>query len=266
MKRLLYTFLISMFLTGCAAVPVMFPDEALEAEKVEPTKFKRPFPEPESGQPIVVAVYQFMDKTGQRKDSATIAKLSSAVTQGAESLLLKALADVGDGQWFRIVERVGLENLLKERQLIRSAREEMKDSLNLRPILFAGMIIEGAIVSYDTNKRTGGFGWRYLGIGPSTQYQEDMVTVSLRAVNVQTGEVILTVNTQKTILSVATSISTFKFFDSGTRAFENEIGSTSTEPGIYAVKAAIDLAVEELIYQGERKNLWKFKQIKTEEE
>jgi curli production assembly/transport component CsgG len=142
----------------------------------------------------------------------------------------------------------------------------MKDSLNLRPILFAGMIIEGAIVSYDTNKRTGGFGWRYLGIGPSTQYQEDMVTVSLRAVNVQTGEVILTVNTQKTILSVATSISTFKFFDSGTRAFENEIGSTSTEPGIYAVKAAIDLAVEELIYQGERKNLWKFKQIKTEEE
>ena len=180
--------------------------------------------------------------------------------------MLKALADVGDGQWFRIVERVGLDNLLKERQLIRSAREEMKDATNLRPILFAGMIIEGAIVSYDTNKRTGGFGWRYLGIGPSTQYQEDMVTVSLRAVNVQTGEVIMTVNTQKTILSVATSISTFKFFNQGTRAFESEIGSTSTEPGIYAVKAAIDLAVEELVYQGEQKKLWKFKQTQIKEE
>jgi curli production assembly/transport component CsgG len=250
---------LAFVLVGCAAVPTQFPQEALEAEKVEPTKFKRPFPEPESGQPIVVAVYSFTDKTGQRKDSSTVAKFSSAVTQGGESLLLKALADVGDGQWFRIVERIGLDNLLKERQLIRSSREEAKEPPILRPILYAGMIIEGAIVSYDTNKRTGGLGVRYLGIGPSTQYQEDIVTVSLRAVNVQTGEVILTVNTQKTILSVATSLSVFKFFESGTRSYENEIGSTSTEPGVYAVKAAVDLAVEELVYQGEAKGLWKFK-------
>lgn len=240
----------------------MFPEQALEAEPVAPTKFKRPFPKPATGQPIVVAVYQFTDKTGQRKDSASIAKLSSAVTQGGESLLLKALADVGDGEWFRIVERVGLDNLLKERQLIRSAREEASQANILRPILYAGMIIEGAIVSYDTNRRTGGFGYRYLGVGPSTQYQEDIVTVSLRAVNVQTGEVVLTVNTQKTILSVATSLSTFKFFDAGTKSFENEMGSTSTEPGIYAVKAAVELAVEELVYQGEKKKLWEFKKDK----
>ena len=260
--KTLITLLLSSMLFGCAAVPALFPEDVQEAEKVEPTKFKRPFPEPETGQPIVVAVYSFTDKTGQKKDSANVAKFSSAVTQGAESLLLKALADVGDGQWFRIVERVGLDNLLKERQLIRSAREEAKEPNILRPILYAGMIIEGAIVSYDTNKRTGGIGVRYLGIGPSTQYQEDIVTVSLRAVNVQTGEVVLTVNTQKTILSVATSISTFKFFNQGTRAFENEIGSTSTEPGVYAVKAAIDLAVEEMVYQGEAKGLWKFKKEK----
>jgi curli production assembly/transport component CsgG len=255
----LISILLSLFLVGCAAPAMQF--DPLEAEKVAPTKFKVPFPEPETGQPIVVAVYAFTDKTGQRKDGGSIAKFSSAVTQGAESLLLKALADVGDGKWFRIVERVGLDNLLKERQLIRSARDEAKEANILRPILYAGMIIEGAIVSYDTNKRTGGFAWRYLGIGPSAQYQEDMVTVSLRAVNVQTGEVILTVNTQKTILSVATSISTFKFLDQGRSSFENEIGSTSTEPGIYAVKAAVDLAVEEMVYQGERKGLWKFKQL-----
>lgn len=258
MKTLLSLLLIAG-LIGCAAPPTMFPEQALDAEKVEPTKFKKPFPEPETGQPIVVAVYSFADKTGQRKDSSTIAKFSSAVTQGGEALLLKALADVGDGKWFKIVERVGLDNLLKERQLIRSAREEAKEPNILRPILYAGMIIEGAIVSYDTNKRTGGAGWRYLGVGPSTQYQEDIVTVSLRAVNVQTGEVVLTVNTQKTILSVATSLATFKFFDQGTKAFENEIGSTATEPGVYAVKAAVDLAVEELVYQGESKGLWKFK-------
>lgn len=258
MKLLIFLFI--GFLNGCVSMPFEFQEQ--EADKVQPTKFKRPFPEPDIGQPVVVAVYSFTDKTGQRKDSGTIAKFSSAVTQGGEALLLKALADVGDGQWFRIVERVGLDNLLKERQLIRSAREEAKEANILRPILYAGMIIEGAIVSYDTNKRTGGFGWRYLGVGPSTQYQEDIVTISLRAVNVQTGEVVLTVNTQKTILSIATSIATFKFFDHGTKAFENEIGSTSTEPGVYAVKAAIDLAVEELVYQGESKGLWKFKRKK----
>jgi curli production assembly/transport component CsgG len=264
MKNLLLPIIISL-LVGCAAAPTKFPEQAEEAEKVAPTKFKRPFPSPEAGVPVVVAVYSFTDKTGQRRDSATIAKFSTAVTQGGEALLMKALADVGDGQWFKIVERVGLDNLLKERQLIRSAREEAKEPNILRPILFAGMIIEGAIVSYDSNTKTGGMGVRYLGIGPSTQYQEDIVTVSLRAVNVQTGEVVLTVNTQKTVLSVATSVAVFKFFDKGTKAFEGEIGSTSTEPGVYAVKSAIDLAVEELVYQGETKGLWKFKQeIKKE--
>jgi len=250
--------LLVLLVTGCVAPPVNFQNK--DAENVTPTKFKRPFPKPDTGQPIVVAVYAFTDKTGQRKDSATIAKFSTAVTQGGESLLLKALADVGDGDWFKIVERVGLDNLLKERQLIRSAREETSDTNKLRPVLYAGMIIEGAIVSYDTNQRTGGFGWRYLGIGPSTQYQEDIVTVSLRAINVQTGEVLMTVNTQKTILSVSTSVAIFKFFDAGTKNFENEIGSTSTEPGVYAVKSAIEFAVEELVYQGERKGIWKFKQ------
>lgn len=229
-----------------------------------PTKFKRPFPEPATGQPIVIAVYSFTDKTGQKKDAATVAKFSTAVTQGAESLLLKALADVGDGKWFRIVERVGLDNLLKERQLIRTARDEAKDPNILRPILYAGMIIEGGIVSYDTNQKTGGAGVAYLGIGAQTSYQEDIVTVSLRAVNVQTGEVMLTVNAQKTILSVATSTSTFKFFNKGTERFENEFGVTTTEPTVYAVKSAIELAVEEMVYEGRRKGLWNFKQEKEE--
>ena len=257
MKKIICSLLIAA-LSGCASSPIVL--SSSEAEKMAPTIFKRPFPELEGDQPIVVAVYSFQDKTGQKKDSPSVAKFSSAVTQGGESLLLKALADVGDGKWFRIVERIGIDDLLKERQLIRTARDEAREPNILRPILYAGMIVEGAIVSYDTNKRTGGFGIQYLGIGPNTQYQEDIVTVSLRAVNVQTGEVMLTVNTQKTILSVSTSVATFKYFNSGTRNFENEIGSTSTEPTLFAVKAAIDLAVEEMIYQGEEKGIWKFKQ------
>lgn len=250
--------LLCLLLSGCANWPSPFVTWTNEPELLDiKPKEKVILPSPKDGK-IVVAVYSFMDKTGQRKDSATIAKLSSAVTQGGESILLKSLEDAGGGMWFRAVERVGLDNLLKERQLIRSARDEAKDDKRIGSILYAGMILEGAIVSYDTNIRTGGIGIRYLGIGPDTQYQEDLVTVSLRAISTQTGEVLLTVNVQKTILSYTLGVAVFKFFDMGTQSFENEIGATKTEPGIYALKSALDLAVEELIIKGERKSLWKF--------
>lgn len=254
--RIIALFLL-LCLSGCVGSPVKF-----ETEDARPSAFhtfKKEIPEPANGK-IVVGVYSFTDKTGQRKEGGQVAKLSSAVTQGGETLLLKSLQDVGDGKWFRVVERVNLDNLLKERQLIRSAREEVRDNTPLRTVLYAGMIIEGAIVSYDTNTKTGGFGVRYLGIGPNTQYQEDMVTVSIRVVSVSTGEVLLTVNAEKKILSVAESVAVFKFYDSGTKNFENELGVTSNEPGVYALKAAIDSAVEEMIFQGERRGIWQFKQ------
>lgn len=253
--RLILIF-IALLLAGCVGAPVKFQQD--EPKVISEPKMKQ-FPEPASGK-IVVGVYSFTDKTGQRKDGGNIAKLSSAVTQGGETLLIKALQDAGDGNWFRVVERVGLDNLLKERQLIRSAREEAKDNTSLRTVLYAGMLIEGAIVSYDTNVRTGGFGARYLGIGPSTQYQEDLITVSIRVVSVNTGEVLLTINSEKKILSVATSVAVFKFYDSGTKSFENEFGVTSNEPGVYALKSAITNAVEEMIIQGEKKGIWKFKE------
>jgi curli production assembly/transport component CsgG len=249
-------FALILCLCGCVGSPIKSQSDKPQVI-VEPVMKK--LPEPADGK-IVVGVYSFTDKTGQRKDGGSIAKLSSAVTQGGETLLIKSLQDSGDGKWFRVVERVNLDNLLKERQLIRSAREEARDNTSLRTILYAGMIIEGAIVSYDTNVKTGGFGFQYLGIGPNTQYQEDLVTVSIRVVSVNTGEVLLTVNSEKRILSVAQSIAIFKFIDSGTQNIESEIGVTSNEPGVYALKSAIQTAVDEMIIQGEKKGIWKFKQ------
>ena len=227
-------------------------------------KVVREVPPPQDGK-IVVAVYSFRDATGQKKQQTGVASFSTAVTQGGEGILIKALQDIGDGQWFRVVERVGLDNLLKERQLIRSARDEAKDPSNLRPILFAGMLLEASIVSYDSNVRTGGLGWRWLGIGPSTSYNEDVVTISMRVVSTQTGEILLTTNVRKTLLSYQIGMATFKFFDAGTKAFENEIGMSSTEVGIFVLKSATEKAVEELIFDGEKKGLWKFKTSKQEE-
>lgn len=250
-----------VLLTGCAGTGPITPFKfnTNDAEELPPPDEKRIIPLPEKGK-VVVAVYSFKDMTGQRKYQSGVASFSTAVTQGGEPILIKALQDVGNGQWFRVVERVGLDNLLKERQLIRSARDEAGDPASLRPVVYAGMIIEGSIISYDSNIRTGGFGWRWLGIGPSTSYNEDVVTISLRAVSTQTGEVLLTENVRKTILSYQVGVTTFKFFDQGTKSFEQETGMSSTEIGIYVVKSAVEKAVEDLIFDGEKKGLWKFKQ------
>lgn len=248
---------IIMSLSGCAfpVYPLKYTHD--EPKVLKPT-YTKIIPEPKNGK-VIVAVYSFADKTGQRKDSGMVAKLSSAVTQGAESILIKSLQEVGDRHWFRVVERVGLDNLLKERQLIRSSREEVKDDSELRPIIYAGMLIEGSIVAYDTNVKTGGMGARWLGVGPSTQYQEDLVTVSIRAISVQTGEILMTINAQKSVLSVATNVSTFKFLEQGTANLEAEVGVTSNEPGLYCLQRAIETAVEEMVYEGKKLGVWDFK-------
>ena len=209
---------------------------------------------------VVVAVYGFTDKTGQRKPSDKLANISFAVTQGAESVLIEALKDVGDGTWFTVVERVGLDNLTKERQIIRQARDSVNDPKQLKPMLFAGIILEGAIVGYDSNTLTGGAGARFLGVGPYTEYRQDVVTITLRAVSVQTGEVLLSTSTTKTIISTNYNVTYFKFLDLGTRATEAEIGYSVNEPVTYAVKTAIEQAVVDIIKQGANRKYWATKE------
>lgn len=224
-------------------------------------------PAPKLGK-VSVAVYGFTDKTGQRRPAPPgTTSFSTAVTQGAEALLIKSLQDVGQSQWFDVVERVGLDNLLKERQIIKQMREAY-DGSNAKPLMpmkFAGMLFEGGIVGYDSATREGGSAYRMLGIGPQTQYSEDIITVSLRAISVNTGAVLASVTVKKTVYSTADSLAVLKFYDSGTQVFEFESGLTLNEPATLAVKAAIDSAVIELIKEGKRKNVWDFKEPKENE-
>ncbi len=206
----------------------------------------------------IVAVYSFVDKTGQRKSVDNIASFSTAVTQGATEMLIDALKTAGGGTWFRVVERQGIDHLVRERQIIRSARQEFEDSDNqgIGPMLFAGMIIEGGIIGYDTNLMTGGRGARTLGLGFSKQYRQDAVTISVRAVSVLTGEVLLNVQTRKTILSYGAGGDVFKFIEQGTQLIEIEDGVGNNESVTYATRAAIEAAVLELIYQGHDRGFW----------
>ena len=209
----------------------------------------------------VVAVYGFADKTGQRKESPNIALFSTSVTQGGVELLIDALKTAGGGTWFRVVERQGLDHLVRERQIIRSARDEAakklgEESKGVGPLLFAGIVVEGGIIGYDSNVKTGGRGARYLGIGRTKQYREDVVTVSLRAVSVLSGEVLLNVQTTKTILSYGSSGDIFRFVEQGTRLVEYEDGVGNNESVTYAVRTAIEAAVLEMVYQGHDRGFW----------
>jgi curli production assembly/transport component CsgG len=260
--RHLILILALILSTGCATTKVLNDPQKPTAVKNLMQKEFDTIPGPSTRKPVVVAVYSFQDKTGQRRPQANFAQLSTAVTQGAETFLIKALQDVGQSRWFEVVERVGIDSLTKERQLIRQMREayEGNGAKPLAPMMYAGMIIEGGVVGYDSSTKSGGFAYRMLGIGPQTQYSEDIVTVSLRAVSVNSGKVLATVTTQKTIYSAADSIAVLKFFKEGTQAFELESGLTVNEPGTLAVKAAIEGAVVELIKEGEKKGVWSFEQ------
>ena len=123
---------------------------------------------------------------------------------------------------------------------------------------FAGIILEGGITGYDSSIKSGGSAYRMLGIGPQTQYSEDIATVSLRAVSVNSGKVLAAVNIQKTIYSASDSLAILKFVKDGTQAFELESGLTINEPGTLAVKAAVESAVVELIKEGSKKGIWEF--------
>ena len=215
-------------------------------------------PAPEN--PVVVAVYKYTDKTGQRKQKGNAAMFSTAVSQGGETMLIDALKSAGEGTWFRVVERVGLDHLTRERQIVRTTREQYntdgEDNTGLAPLLFAGIILEGGIIGFDTNIETGGVGARTLGVGYSQQYRRDIVTVSLRAVSTLTGEILLNVQASKTILSIADGYDVFKFVDMDTQLIEIEDGMTENESVTRSLRSTIEAAVLELIYQGDERGFW----------
>ena len=261
MLKILTLVIGVILLTGCATT---MPSSMIENPKVVRSPIEnilKNVPELD-GPKITIAIYNFTDKTGQRKPSESFSQLSSAVTQGAEVWVISGLQEVGNGTYFTVLERVGLENLVKERQLIRSTRElyEGKDGKNrLKPMKFAGLLLEGGVIGYDSNITSGGAGARYFGIGANTQYRTDKVTVAMRIVSVQTGEVLLSVATEKTIASYASGADVFRFLDLGTKALEIEAGAAVNEPTNYAVRAAIEAAIVELVTSGEASGLWKFK-------
>ncbi|MEZ5582761.1 MAG: CsgG/HfaB family protein [Candidatus Competibacteraceae bacterium] len=257
MYRLAAAVFLAASVGGCATMDQMPSDPPSVTEITAMHSELLELPPPE--RKVVVAVYDYSDQTGQLKPGENVTNYSRAVTQGATSILIKALQDAGRGRWFTVLERSRLDNLLKERQIIKEMRKRYGETERvLPPMLFAGLLLEGGIISFDTNTQTGGLGARYLGVGANTQYRQDTVTVYLRATSTQTGEILKSVMARKTIASIGVSASVFKFV-SFKELLEVEAGFTTNEPGQEAIKQAIEKAVYALIAEGAQSGLWTFR-------
>ena len=268
--RLLYSFLLAILVSSCAVLNKntdlaltrdIQPANILDLQSVELAEL------PPAKRKPIIAVYRdsFQDLTGQRKSNSSFALFSTAVTQAPEALLIRALKHAADGDFFRVVERVGLDNLTKERQLIRSTRENFDEDKQLQPLLFAGLLIQGGVINYDTNVQSGGMGARYLGIGTSKQYREDVVTISLRLVSVSTGEVLVETLVSKSIVSTSVSQDVFRFIEAGTELVEIEGGVAENEVGSIALQKAIETGVFNLIEIGIERGYWEYEQIEINE-
>ena len=268
--------LLVLILSSCASIPSMtdsckgsgmeFYGECIEEpEVIQLPTYEQLLNFPPAEQMPVVAVYGCADETGQRKRRDNLADFSTAVTQGCTSILIDALKTAAGGKWFRVVERNKIDNLVRERQIVRSTREEHDADKDLQPLLFAGVIIEGGIIGYDSNITSGGRGARTLGIGTTTTYRRDVVTVSLRGISVLTGEILLNVQSKKTILSVGTGFDVFKFIDLDTQLVEIEDGVADNESITVATRAAIEAGVVGLIEQGHERGYWTIQEQMGEE-
>ena len=259
-------FLLALLLSSCSTLDQIedtyeqrFSKDVAKIQDIQSQELKN-VPIPQVSPVVAVYPMSFTDQTGQRKSNSEFALFSTAITQQPNALLIRALKHAGDGKFFRVVERVGLDNLTKERQLIRSAREqsanEEEKKKALRPLLFAAILIEGAVLSYEANLESGGSGARYLGIGASVQYREDNITISMRMVSVATGEVLLEVLSQKTIFSYGRSEDVFRFVEANTELVEVEFGNARNESSTIALMKAIEGGVLEIIETGYEKGFW----------
>src|SRR5262249_17976328 len=207
-----------------------------------------------------VSVYNFPDLTGQNKPNDNFAEFSRAMTQGASAVLIDVLTKAGGGAWFDVVERNDLAPLLQERQIIQNTRTaaEGDKAPSLPPLRFAGILLEGGVIGYDSDETTGGIGANYLGVGADSQYRQEIITVALLACRVQTGRVLASVTTTKTIYSMQLHSSAY-MFAAVDELLQAEMGFTKNSPATLGVREGVQLAVYSLIFEGVKNHLWEFK-------
>ena len=258
LQRLLY--LSVLLLSSCALIIPPLDNGIPPIREIEPAQINSLFVQElkDIGPPVrkpIVAVYgsSFTDQTGQRRSNSRYASFSTAIPSSPDAYLIRALKH---SKFFDVVERKGLDNLTKERQIIRSTRENFDENQKLKPLLFAGLLMEGGVIGYETNIKSGGAGARYLGIGASKEYRQDSITISLRTVSVSTGKVLIEVLVTKSVLSASISQDVFRFYNNNTELVEIESGIVENESVNIALQTAVETAVLQTILEGLELEYW----------
>lgn len=111
LPRVIYLFSIALLAAACGPYmrQSLQPRRAVLGPESPAKRILLDLPKPQ--EKIVTAVYKFRDQTGQYKPSESGASWSTAVTQGATTILIRALEESG---WFIPIERENMANLLNE--------------------------------------------------------------------------------------------------------------------------------------------------------
>jgi len=268
------TFMLA--LTGCvsegapSAMPTVLSDEPISL----------PPPPPRA---LTVGIYNCIDTTGQRRPTGQPQELSTAVPVDCTPYLIEAVRSLRPGYVF-LVERQHVDELLRERQLATLALNTATEAASaaagqaagggrgrpqggaavppqpvapprrLATLRVAELLLVGQVVAYDRATKEAAGGLAINGAGGTGTLVTDLITFSLRAVAVQTGEVLGQTTATKSVTSLRVAGHTTKIFS--TSLLEFELGGAGNEAVGLALRTAVRSALGELINQGIHNGWW----------
>ncbi len=262
-STVLLTVVCLLWLAGCVQDPL--PSASPHVNTKE--EIDLPPPPPRA---LTVGVYNCLDTTGQRRPTGLAQELSTAVPMDCTPYLVEAIRSLRPGYVF-LVERQHIDELLRERQLatlaLNSNTQAAPDTTRrtagaqpaatprrLNTIRVAEVLLVGQVVAYDRSTRQITGGVALGGFGVDGALVTDLVTFSLRAVAVQTGEIIGETTVTKSITSVKMGGNLAQIFSTST--MELELGGAGNEPVGLALRAAIHSALDQLVQNGMHDGWW----------
>jgi curli biogenesis system outer membrane secretion channel CsgG len=216
---------------------------------------------PPPQRPLAVGVYGCIDTTGQRRPTGAPQELSSAVPLDCSPYLIDAIQSLSPGYVY-LVERGHVDDLLRERQLATlamntdppGAEHPQVAVRRLATLRVAEILLVGQVVAYDRATKQVSTGLAIGGAGGDGTLVTDLITFSLRAVAVQTGQVLGQTTATKSVTSLRVAGHSTQIFSASLLEFE--IGAAGNEAVGLALSAAVRSALGGLINQGIHDGWW----------
>jgi curli biogenesis system outer membrane secretion channel CsgG len=219
---------------------------------------------------LTASTYNCIDTSGQRRPSTTIQELSTAVPQDCTPYLIEAVRSLTPG-YLNLVERQHVDELLRERQIATlalnngaqtaaaqtaaaAAAAHAAAARKLATLKVAEVLLVGQVVAYDRSTRQVTGGIALGGNGVTGQFVTDLISFSLRAVAVQTGEVLGESSVTKSVTSLQLGGTIVKIFSAS--IINAELGGATNEPIGLALRAAVRGALTQLINHGIHDGWW----------